>query len=163
MHGLFASDWAWTDFLLPNEGNKLQNGNGLHSFDEEVKALNTKMNYIGGRFSKAREYDPKLWSKVSSYSHRIEYSMDPKEVVDSFIERERIYKENTKERRSIFNLGSKVTVGKLDYRPLVETLNYGNDPFIRDLITSVLVVSSTASLINNIKNSVAIFLYIVYP
>ena len=138
---------------LQIEGNKLQNGNGLHSFDEELKALNTKMNYIGGRFSKAREYEPKLWSKVSSYSHRIEYSTDPREVVDSFIERERIYKENTKERRSILNLGSKVTVGKLDYRPFVETLNYGNDPFIRDLITSVLVVSSTASLINNIKNS----------
>ena len=34
------------------------------------------------------------------------------------------YKENTKEKRTIFNLGSKVTAGKLDYRPFVETLNY---------------------------------------
>ena len=139
---------------LQIEGNNLQNGNGLHSFEEELKALDTKLNYVGGRFSKGREYDPELWSKISGYSQKIEYSLDPKEVLESYMAREQIYKENTKEKRSIFNLGSKVTAGKLDYRPFVESLNYGNDPYIRDLITSILVVSSAASLINNITNGI---------
>ena len=135
---------------LQLDGNNLQCGHGLHSFEEELKALDTKMNYIGGRFSKTREYDPKLWSKISGYSQKIEYSLNPKEVVDSYIKREEIYKENTNEKRSIFNLGSKVTTGKLDYRPFVESLNYGNDPYIRDLITTIMVVSSAASLANNL-------------
>lgn len=139
---------------LQIEGNNLQNGNGLHSFEEELKALDTKLNYAGGRFSKSREYDPELWSKISGYSQKIEYSLDPKEVVDSYIAREQVYKENTKEKRSVANLGSKVTTGKLDYRPFVESLDYGNDPFIRDLITSILVVSSAASLVNNIVNNI---------
>lgn len=139
---------------LQIEGNNLQCGHGLHSFEEELKALDTKLNYVGGRFSKGREYDPELWSKISGCSHRIEYSRDPKEVVEAYLMRDQIYKENTKEKRSIFNLGSKVTAGKLDYRPFVESLNYGNDPFIRDLITSVLVVSSAASLINNITQNI---------
>lgn len=139
---------------LQIEGNNLQCGHGLHSFEEELKALDTKLNYVGGRFSKGREYDPELWSKISGCSHRIEYSRDPKEVVEAYLMRDRIYKENTKEKRSVFNLGSKVTAGKLDYRPFVESLNYGNDPFIRDLITSVLVVSSAASLINNITQNI---------
>jgi len=145
---------------LQIEGNNLQCGHGLHSFEEELKALDTKLNYVGGRFSKGREYDPELWSKISGCSHKIEYSRDPKEVVEAYLMRDQIYKENTKEKRSIFNLGSKVSVGKLDYRPFVESLNYGNDPFIRDLITSILVVSSAVSLINNItqnmKNQAAI-------
>ena len=139
---------------LQIEGNNLQCGHGLHSFEEELKALDTKLNYVGGRFSKGREYDPELWSKISGFSHKIEYSRDPKEVVEAYLMRDQIYKENTKEKRSIFNLGSKVTAGKLDYRPFVESLNYGNDPFIRDLITSVLVVSSAASLINNITQNI---------
>ena len=139
---------------LQIEGNNLQCGHGLHSFEEELKALDTKLNYVGGRFSKGREYDPELWSKISGCSYRIEYSTDPKEVVEAYLMRDQIYKENTKEKRSIFNLGSKVTAGKLDYRPFVESLNYGNDPFIRDLITSVLVVSSAASLINNITQNI---------
>ena len=139
---------------LQIEGNNLQCGHGLHSFEEELKALDTKLNYVGGRYSKGREYDPELWSKISGFSHKIEYSRDPKEVVEAYLMRDQIYKENTKEKRSIFNLGSKVTAGKLDYRPFVESLNYGNDPFIRDLITSVLVVSSAASLINNITQNI---------
>ena len=139
---------------LQIEGNNLQCGHGLHSFEEELKALDTKLNYVGGRFSKGREYDPELWSKISGFSHKIEYSRDPKEVVEAYLMRDQIYKENTKEKRSIFNLGSKVTVGKLDYRPFVESLNYGNDPFIRDLITSILVVSSAASLINNVAQNI---------
>lgn len=138
---------------LQIEGNSLQNGNGLHSFEEELKALDTKMNYVGGRFSKSREYDPELWSKVSGLSQKIEYSLDPREVVDSYLQREQIYIENSKEKRSIANLGSKVTAGKLDYRPFVESLNYGNDPFIRDLITSIMVISSAASMVNSISTS----------
>ena len=139
---------------LQIEGNSLQNGNGLHSFEEELKALDTKMNYVGGRFSKSREYDPELWSKVSGLSQKIEYSLDPREVVDSYLDREQIYIENSKEKRSIANLGSKVTAGKLDYRPFVESLNYGNDPFIRDLITSIMVISSAASMVNSISTSI---------
>ena len=140
--------------VIQIDGANLQNGNGLHSFEEELKALDTKLNYVGGRFSKSREYDPTLWSKISGYSQKIEYSLDPREVVDSYFARENVYKENTLEKRSIFNLGSKVTSGKLDYRPFVESLDYGNDPFIRDLITSILVISSTASLVNNMVDSI---------
>ena len=55
---------------LQIEGNNLQSGNGLHSFEEELKALDTKLNYVGGRFSKSREYDPVLWSKISGYSQK---------------------------------------------------------------------------------------------
>lgn len=150
-----AADCIGSLEKLQKEGNSLQSGDGLHSFDEELKALNTKLNYEGGRFSAKREYDPVLWSLISKYSHVIENSKDKKEIVDAFIARENIYKENTKEKSSIFNLGSKVSAGKLDYRPFVETLNYGNDPLIRDLITIILTVSSIVNLVNNIKTNIA--------
>lgn len=75
---------------------KLLKVSKLHSFESQLKSLDNKLVYAGGRFEKAKEYDTSLWSKVSGLSQKIEYSLDPKEVVDSYTEREKIYKEHGK-------------------------------------------------------------------
>ena len=78
------------------EVEKLLKASHLHSFKSQLKLLDTKLVYAGARFERAKEYDPSLWSKVSGLSQKIEYSSDPKEVVDSYTEREKIYKEHGK-------------------------------------------------------------------
>lgn len=75
---------------------KLLKVSKLHSFESQLKSLDNKLVYAGGRFEKAKEYDTSLWSKVSGLSQKIEYSLDSKEVVDSYTEREKIYKEHGK-------------------------------------------------------------------
>ena len=68
----------------------------IHSFESQLQSLETKLNYAGARFETAKDYDTSLWSRVSGLSQKIEYSLDPKEVVDSYTEREKIYKEHGK-------------------------------------------------------------------
>lgn len=78
------------------EVERLLKGSSLHSFESQLKSLYNKLTYAGARFETAKEYDKTLWSKVSGLSQKIEYSLDPKEVVDSYTEREKIYKEHGK-------------------------------------------------------------------
>ena len=78
------------------EVEKLLKVSNIHSFGPQLRALKTKLTYAGARFETAKEYDSSLWSKVSGLSQKIEYSLDPKEVVDSYTEREKIYKEHGK-------------------------------------------------------------------
>lgn len=75
------------------EVEKLLGASNLHSFDSQLKSLDNKLVYAGARFERAKEYDTSLWSKVSGLSQKIEYSLDPIEVVTSYTERENIYKE----------------------------------------------------------------------
>ena len=78
------------------EVSNLLKVSNVHSFKSQLKSLYNKLTYAGARFENAKEYDPSLWSKVSGLSQKIEYSLDPKEVVDSYTEREKIYKEHGK-------------------------------------------------------------------
>lgn len=68
----------------------------LHSFKSKVKSLKHKLTYAGARFEDAKECDLQVWSKVSGLSQKIEYSLDPKEVVDSYTKRAKLYKEYNK-------------------------------------------------------------------
>ena len=133
------------------EANNLLSGNGLHSFEEEMKAANTKMNYVGGGFTKIASHDPELSQRLADLAQILKYSKNPKEVVEAYFENKEIYIENTEEKRSIFNLGSKVSVGALDYRPLPEVLYYGKDPLIADLITTILLVSTVMNVVQTIQ------------
>ena len=148
---------------IKREGNQLQSGNGLHAIEEELNATNSKMNYKGGRFAKDAEIDYEIWKILGPTSKIIEHSNNPYEIVNAYFEQKEFYIKNTKEKRSFWNLGSKVTAGKLEYRPFVENLYYGNDPFITDLISSILLVSSAVNIANtiytNIKNAKAIETY----
>jgi len=141
---------------LEVEGNNLQNGDGFHAFQEEVKALGTKMNYKGGSFAKARNYDAELSGKIAALSDIIKNDKDPKMVVDAFFERQQIYIDNTETKRSALNLFSEVSSGKLEYRPFVETLNYGDNPLIGDLISTILMVTTIANVVYNLTKSVAL-------
>ena len=80
------------------EVEKLLKVSNIHSFGSQLRALKTKLTYAGARFETAKEYDPSLWSKVSGLSQKIEYSLDPKAVFESYIAREEIYKENKKQK-----------------------------------------------------------------
>lgn len=102
----------------------------LHSFESQLKSLDNKLVYAGGRFERAKEYDTALWSKVSGLSQKIEYSLDPKEVVDSYTERENIYKEHGKHKsyltesslEKLNNYTKRTTKSSEEIRSLIENL-----------------------------------------
>ncbi len=144
------------------EGNKISNGfGGLHSFDETIKAVSSKMNYTGGRFSKKNNYNPELREtdeKLSNIlNNRSNYSRE--EYINAFLKKEELYVSSTLEIRSIRNLGSKVSTGELQYEQYAKPINYQADPFVRDLFTTVLIISSVVNLANeiltNAKNALA--------
>ena len=141
-------------YSLKREGNELQSGNGLHAVEEELNATNSKMNYKGGRFAKDGEIDSNLWKVLGQTADAIEHSNNPYAVVDAYFKQKETYLRNTEEKRSFLNLGSKVSSGKLDYRPFVENLYYGNDPYVSDLISSILLVSSAINVANSIMTNV---------
>ena len=136
------------------EANNLLNGSGLHSFEEEMNAINSKMNYKGAAFAKFNDYDPELSRQLGEYDHKMQFSNNPREVVYAYFDNRDLYLENTEEKRSLLNLFSKVSTGALDYRPLPEVLYYGKDPLISDLITTILCVTSLMNLVQSIQANI---------
>lgn len=119
--------------LLQSQQSHLQKTSKLHGFKDELKQIASKLTYLGGMFIKSREYDPILMSKVSGYSQKIEYSLDIREVVDSYIKREEVYKEYAKKKGIVSNLDNKI-MGDFDYDSFIEDINYTNSPVIKNLL-----------------------------
>ena len=137
---------------LKNEGEKLQDGFGaLHTFDESFKSQ-TEMNLLGGRFAK-QGYDPEIQSKLADLSDIQEKSTDPEEVLNAFLAEQQLYIDNTEHRRLLRDLGSKVSVGKLEYNPFIERTDYRNDDLIKNFVTSVMLIASTVALVKQIQNA----------
>lgn len=124
--------------------------NGVHGIEEDFKAVESKMNYIGLRFSKQNDFDNELQDMLAAAGKRINTAKakeNDKELFEAFIDYEKIYYENTEVKGSI---AGRRSTGKKWYSPLAEMMDYRDDPFIRDLFTTVATVSAAISIANGI-------------
>ena len=124
------------------EGNKILSG-GLHGLNEDVRATDSKMNYVGFRFAKDYDLDVKLEDRLMEYEkaeNKARELGDYQGVLDAFLNQELLLEENTKVSASWHGM---ITTGKKQHSPLAEALNYSADPFIRDLFTT-LAIAGTA-------------------
>ena len=141
---------------LYNYGNSLLSS-GSHGFSEDVKAAESGMNKKGFRFSKRHDYD-----EVSQEVQRQQAILSQKEsdaIVDgndeialnAFVNLEMLKSKETAIENSI---AGKRSTGRMYYSPLVEELDYRDDPFIRDLFSTIAVVGAAVSVANAIHTHV---------
>ena len=125
---------------------------GVHGIEEDFKAMATKLNYAGlaGPFgilgAKTNDFDNELQSSLAAYGKVLNTGLETgneQDIVDGFMGLEKIYAENTKIEKGIF--GGERSVGKKYYSPLAEVLDYRDDPFLRDLITTTVLATSIIS------------------
>ncbi len=131
-----------------DEGIQLLSGGGLHAFEEDMKAVDSKMNYVGYRFSKAGKFDHETQELLAKFGQGFNDALangDDEAILENFLNYEACYFDNTEIRNSIFG---KRSVGTKYYSPLIEQLNYQDDPFIRNLLSTIAIVSSAVSAVN---------------
>lgn len=132
------------------EANNWLSG-GLHGFSEDMKASATKLSCVGKRFAKDHDLDLSLLKK-EAVLERAEMnaiaSGDDETALKAFVQAESLLSANTEIKNSIFG---KRSTGKKYYSPLAEKLDYRDDPFIRDLFTTVAVTSAAISATNALR------------
>ena len=134
---------------LQDESKNLLSG-GLHGFSEDLKAKASKMNFVGRRFS-TESFDVELDDRLAELEHIFKNShlaAEREAKVNAFIEFEKLHAQHTVIENSIYGERS---VGEKYYSPLAEELDYSNDPFIRDLISTTVLLSSSISTINGFR------------
>ena len=132
------------------EANNWMSG-GLHGFSEDMKAAATKLSLVGKRFAKDHDLNPELLARQAALERAEMQAIadgNDEMALRVFIENELLLSKNTKIQGSIFGRRS---TGEKYYSPLVEQLDYRDDPFIRDLFTTIAVTSATISTIQSIK------------
>ena len=133
------------------KANNLLSG-GVHGLEEDFKAVATKLSYVGMRFAKTNKFDNELQAKLGKYGQGLRDAMangDNEEILKNFMALESEYSMNT-EIKKVSLTGTK-SVGSKYYTPLAERFDYRDDPFIRDLFTTVAVATSIYSAINAYK------------
>jgi hypothetical protein len=132
------------------EANNWMSG-GLHGFSEDMKAAATKLSLVGKRFAKDHDLNPELLERQAALERAEMQAIadgNDEMALRVFVENELLLSKNTKIQGSIFGRRS---TGEKYYSPLVEQLDYRDDPFIRDLFTTIAVTSATISTIQSIK------------
>ena len=135
------------------EANELLSG-GIHGLEEDFKAVATKLSYVGMRFAKTNDFDNELQQQLAGFGRQLNDGLDTgndQDIVDGFVGMERTFAENTQFGRGLRGGFSKKSVGQKYYTPLAEVLDYRDDPFIRDLFTTVAVTTAAISAINAIR------------
>ena len=138
---------------LRTQGNEFMSG-GKHGFEEDIKAANSYMNIIGRHHAKKHKFDNELAKEQADKEDFYREALangDWEDAVNGFLDYERLYIDNTKIKRGLFG---KKSVGKTYYSPLIQELDYRPDPFLTDLITTVAIVASAASVANSIRTSI---------
>lgn len=121
---------------------------GAHGYEEDLKASATKLSIVGKRFVRERNLSSELTLKqaeIEQQEKRAINSNDDEAALNAFIENEVLLSSNTEISNSIFG---KRSTGDKYYQPIVEKLDYRDDPFIRDMITTTLVCATAISAIN---------------
>ena len=124
---------------------------GAHGFEEDMKAAATKLSIVGKRFAKKQNLDPELTRRQAEVEQQELKAIDNNDnetALNAFIENETLLSGNTKIEQSIFE---KRSTGSKYYEQLASKLEYGDDPFVRDLITTVAVSAAAISAANAIK------------
>ena len=137
------------------ESNSWLSG-GSHGFSEDMKASATKLSIIGKRFAKDYDLDKELLHKQAQLERAEMQAIvngDNEMALRVFIQAESLLSANTEIKGSIFG---KRSTGKKYYSPLAEQLDYHNDPFVRDIFTTVAlasaIIGTTSALTTEDKN-----------
>lgn len=124
---------------------------GAHGFSEDMKAATTKLSCVGKRFAKDHDLDSKLLHEQAYLEQQEKEALargDDEAALRAFVAAETLVSDNTKISNSIYG---KRSSGKKYYSPLAEQLDYRDDPFVRDLFTTIAVTSSAISAVNTIR------------
>lgn len=130
-----------------NKANNLLSS-GVHGIEEDFKAVATKLNYVGLRFTRTNDFDNELQHRLGNFGRNLNVALsadNAEAIVQNFMGLESCYYENTDIRGSLVGRRS---VGSKYYTPIAEQFDYRDDPFMRDLLTTVAVTSATISAIN---------------
>lgn len=125
---------------------------GLHGFNENMRATETKMSYVGRRFAKDHDLDVELLDKEAKLERGERQAIregNDEMALRCFVAAETLLSKNTNIERSIFGMRS---TGKKYYSPLAEKLDYRNDPFVRDIFTTIAVVGASLTTISSLTN-----------
>ena len=135
------------------EANQWLSG-GAHGFEEDMKAASTKMTLVGKRFAKDHDFDPEL-AKRQANIERLENKAiaehNDELALKAFINAETLLMGETEIKNTIFGQRS---TGQKYSMPVVEKVNYNDDPFIRDLFTTIAVTSAAVSAVSAINTHV---------
>ena len=124
---------------------------GSHGFSEDMKAATTKLSVVGKRFAKDHDLDRELLHRQAQLEQaemRAIADGNDEMALRTFIQAETLLSQNTEINGSIFG---KRSTGKKYYSPLAEQLDYRDDPFVRDLFTTIAVTSAAISTVQSIK------------
>lgn len=126
---------------------------GLHGFNENIRATESKMSYIGKRFAKDHDLDVELLEKEAKYERAERKAIqegNDEMALRIFVASESLLSKNTKVENSVFG---KRSTGKKYYSPLAEQLDYSQDPFIKDIFTTVAIVGASMTAISTMHKN----------
>ena len=132
------------------EANQWLSG-GAHGFEEDIKAATTRLSIVGKRFAKERNLDPEITKRQAEIEQKEMNAIrnnDDDSALNAFIENEVLLSSNTEFERSIFGNRSS---GAKYYEPIIVKSDYRDDPFIRDLFTTVATTGAVISTISAIN------------
>ena len=132
------------------EANQWLSG-GAHGFEEDIKAATTRLSIVGKRFAKERNLDPEITKRQAEIEQQEMNAIrnnDDESALNAFIENEVLLSSNTEFERSIFGNRSS---GAKYYEPIIVKSDYRDDPFIRDLFTTVATTGAVISTISAIN------------
>ena len=124
---------------------------GSHGFSEDMKAATTKLSVVGKRFAKDHDLDRELLHRQAQLEQaemRAIADGNDEMALRTFIQAETLLSQNTEISGSVFGRRS---TGKKYYSPLAEQLDYRDDPFVRDLFTTIAVTSAAISTVQSIR------------
>ncbi len=130
--------------------NDLLSG-GVHGLEEDFKAVASKLSYVGFRFAKTKAFDNDLQQKLGQFGQGLNVAIsnnDHEGIVSNFMNLESLYFDNTEIKGNVLTRRS---VGSKYYTPLAEQFDYRDDPFVRDLLSTVAITSATVSAINAVR------------
>ena len=139
--------------MLNIETNQLKSG-GLKGQQDDLNAVNSKMNYQGRRHAKLPKYDEEYAELDRHIGELADDEIaaiangDNERAVKRFVERELEYAQNTENKGSLFG---KRSVGRFDFKPLPVDLDYRPDPFVRNLFSTIAIAGAAISTFNGIQ------------
>ncbi len=124
---------------------------GEHGFSEDMKAATTKLSITGKRFAKDHDLDNELLeqeAKLEQQENEAIIKKDAEKALNAFINMEQLLSKETKIKNSVFG---KRSTGQKYYSPIAAQLDYRDDPFIKDIFTTIALTGAALSTINALK------------
>ncbi len=126
---------------------------GKVGFVESINAYKSGMSQAGFRFRKIpRENDELNEAQARAYEEEIKgvANNDDYCALNGFVKREKLISQNTELKPGLL---MDKDVGLRSYNPLVTPLNYDKDPFVSDLMRTVVLVASGINLYTTIQRA----------